>query len=82
MRRWISLLAVLAALSSPVHLAAQDADDAAALSQQVDELLRVGRYGDALPIAQRALAILLSLAVVVSEIAASAAHAPAPLRGA
>jgi len=33
-------------------------------------------------IAQRALAMLLSLAVVVSEIAASAAHAPAPLRGA
>jgi CHAT domain-containing protein/tetratricopeptide (TPR) repeat protein len=58
MRILVALFAVLAMLSAPVRLVAQDADDEVALSQQVDELLRAGRYADALPIAQRALAKL------------------------
>jgi tetratricopeptide (TPR) repeat protein len=58
MRTFVAVFAVVAMLSAPVRLTAQDVDEVGALTRRVDQLLQVDRYSDALSIAQRALAML------------------------
>jgi CHAT domain-containing protein/tetratricopeptide (TPR) repeat protein len=58
MRSLVALFAVAAMLSTPVGVAAQDRDEAAALSHEVDQLYQAGRYADAVSLAQVALAKL------------------------
>ena len=59
MRRLMGVLALLAMLWAPVRVGAQEAsDEVTALSREVDQLFQAGRFADAIPIAQRALAML------------------------